>query len=318
MSADLQYTRSPFGKITGKAAWIGFALLSAVGFAAMAACVRISSVDLPQSEVVFFRNFIALLLLLPLLRHNHVSLKTSCLHLHLLRALAGLSAMYLYFYALNHLHLADALLLNYTSPVFIAVFAVVWLNEKWTLSRRLALGLSFAGLALLFHPSADLFSLAGLIGLASGALAGLALTTVKRLSDFDDPVSIVVWFALISSLISAIPMLWSFQWPEGLEWVWLLAVGLFGSIGQLALTSAYRRAPVTQVSPMGYTGILFAGIIGFLLWDETPDIAGLAGMLLIIAAGIAVARERATPAPQPPSGVPIIQSKANAEDIQQP
>ncbi|MDT8375347.1 MAG: DMT family transporter [Mariprofundaceae bacterium] len=290
----------------GNAAWVGFALLSAASFAIMAVCVRLASMELPQSEVVFFRNFIALLILLPLLYRNRVSLKTGCFHLHLFRATSGLAAMYLYFYALNHLHLADALVLNYTSPVFIALFAVLWLKESWTVSRRLALGLSLVGIALLFHPSAAIFSLPGLLGLASGALAGLALTILKRLSNHDDPVSIVVWFALISSTISVVPLLWSFAWPQGMAWVWLLAVGLFGSLGQLGLTWAYQHAPVTQVSPLGYAGILFAGLIGFLLWDERPDIMGVAGMLFITAAGITVARERATPAPQPPSGVPIL------------
>ncbi|PJC70679.1 MAG: EamA family transporter, partial [Zetaproteobacteria bacterium CG_4_8_14_3_um_filter_59_5] len=130
----------------------------------MAACVRMASESLPQSEVVFFRNFIALLMLLPLLRHNRVSLKTRRFDLHLLRGISGLCAMYLYFIAINGLHLSDALLLNYTSPVFIAIFAVLWLKEQWTMPRRIALGLSLIGLALLFHPSAGIFSLAGLCG----------------------------------------------------------------------------------------------------------------------------------------------------------
>ena len=273
----------------------------------MAACVRMVSDDLPQSEVVFFRNFIALLLLLPLLRHGHVSLKTKKFHLHLLRAASGLAAMYCYFYALKYLHLADALLLNYTSPIFIALFAVLWLKEDWTFSRRLALIISVVGLAFLFHPSANVFSIPGLFGLISGALAGLALTTVKQLSNTDDPVSIVVWFALLSSVVSAAPMLWIFVWPEGWVWLWLVAVGLFGSLGQLGLTWAYQRAPVTQVAPMGYLGLIFASAIGFVLWHETPDLVGLWGMLLISAAGIIVARERPMSAPQPPSGVPIIE-----------
>ena len=292
--------------MSGNAAWIGFALLSAASFATMAACVRMVSADLPQTEVVFFRNFIALLILLPLLLRNRVSLKTGRFHLHLLRAISGLAAMYLYFYALNNLHLTDALLLNYTSPIFIALFAVLWLKEAWTISRRWALGLSLVGLGFLFNPSADLFSLPGLLGLASGALAGLALTTVKQLSNSDDPVSIVVWFALISSALSAIPLLWSFTWPQGMVWMWLLAVGLSGSLGQLGLTWAYQHAPVTQISPFGYTSLIFAALIGFLVWNELPDIMGLAGMLCITTAGIIVARERATPAPQPPGGVPII------------
>ncbi|TLS77301.1 DMT family transporter [Mariprofundus erugo] len=310
----MTHSRPASGILPENASWIGLALFSAACFALMAACVRIACSELPQSEVVFFRNFIGLLLLLPLLRRQRVSLKTSCFSLHLLRALSGLAAMYLYFYGLRHLHLADALLLNYTSPIFIALFAVLWLKESWTGHRRLALLLSVIGLALLFHPSAGLFSTAGILGLASGALAGLALTTVKRLSASEHPVSIVVWFGIISSVASALPMLWSFQWPQGAAWGWLVAVGLFGSLGQLALTAAYQRAPVTQVSPFGYTGLLFAGLIGFFAWGEQPDLTGIAGMLLITIAGITVARERATPAPQPPSAVPVIETETGVNN----
>jgi len=290
---------------TANKRWIIFALLSAAGFALMAACVRLLSEELPQAEVVFFRNFVALLILLPLLARQKLSLRTQHFPLHLLRAGSGLLAMYLYFYALNHLPLANALLLNYTSPIFIALFAVLWLKESWTMPRRIALGLSLFGIALLFHPSSDLFSWAGLFGLASGACAGLALTTVKKLSPTDNPVSIVVWFALISSLLSAIPLFWVFQWPEGNTWAWLLAMGLCGSIGQLALTQAYTYAPVTQVSPLGYTSLLFAGIIAYFAWQEVPDLISIIGMIFIATAGITVARERPTPAPQPPSGTPV-------------
>ena len=108
-----------------KLSWVAWALLSALSFAAMAACVRLAGQNLPQSEVVFFRNFMALLFLLPLLLQQRVSLRTQVLPLHLLRAAAGLTAMYLYFYALLHLPLANALLLNYTSPLFIAAIAIV-------------------------------------------------------------------------------------------------------------------------------------------------------------------------------------------------
>lgn len=285
--------------------WAGFALLSAASFASMAACVRVVSQWLPQGEVVFFRNFIALLFLLPLLLRNRVSLRTERFHWHLLRAGAGLGAMYLYFYALAHLPLADALLLNYTSPLFISLFAVLWLKEAWTTPRRRALAMGLAGVVLLFHPSSHLFSLAGLVGLCSGLLAGLALTTVKRLSDTEPGLRIVVWFALLASLVSAVPMLWVFQWPAAHEWGWVVAMGLFGSLGQLGLTWAYRLAPASQVSPMGYASLIFAAIIGYLGWGEVPETTGLMAAAIIIVAGVMVARERIEPAPEPPSAVPV-------------
>ncbi len=291
--------------------WVLFALLSATGFSVMAALVRIASQTLPQTEVVFFRNFMALLFLLPLLLRQRISLAPGCFHLHLLRACSGLAAMYLYFHALTRLPLSDALLLNYTSPLFIALFAVLWLKERATRRRMLAAGLGFLGVALLFHPSSHMASAAGLAGLASGALAGLALTTVKRLSGHEPGIRIVVWFAILASLLSAIPLYWSFVWPEPGEWYVLIAMGLFGSLGQMGLTLAYARAPASQVSPLGYASLLFAGLIGFILWNETPDLVGLAGTIVIIAAGIMVSREQAEPAPEPPGSVPAVERKNN-------
>ena len=286
--------------------WVLFALLSAASFAVMAAFVRLASESLPQTEVVFFRNFAALLMLIPLLYRGRISLSTSHPGLHLFRISIGLMAMYLYFYALSHLPLADALLLNYTSPLFIGLFAVMWLNEQWTRSRQLASVVGLLGVALLFHPSSSIASMAGILGLLSGALAGLALTTVKKLSRTEPGLRIVVMFALGASIISFVPMLWHFRWPSFEAWVWIIGMALFGNIGHLALTRAYRLAPASQVSPMSYSSLLFAGLIGFLFWHEVPDLPGLAGALIIVTAGIMVARERLEPAPTPPGGVPII------------
>jgi len=251
----------------------------------------------------------ALLLLLLLLKQQRVSLKTERIGLHLLRTLTGLTAMYLYFYALSHLPLAGAMLLNYTSPLFIAAIATIWLKESWTRPRMLALGLGFAGVLLLFSPSSAIASLAGLMGLASGALAGLALATVKKLSATEPALRTVTWFALLSSLISAVPMLFDFQWPDATTWGWLIAVGLLANIGQLGLTIAYSKAPATQVSPLGYSSLLFAGLIGYLLWGELPDVWGTAGAVLVTLAGIMVARERSEPLPAPPGAVPAIEEQ---------
>ncbi|OIO71267.1 MAG: EamA family transporter [Zetaproteobacteria bacterium CG1_02_53_45] len=293
----------------GEKSWVVFALVSAASFAAMAACIRILSEHLPQSEVVFFRNFLALLMLLPLMYRQKVSLKTEVFGLHLFRATIGLSAMYLYFYALFNLPLADALLLNYTSPLFIALFATLWLGESWTKQRRWAGILGLTGVALLFHPSSNMASAAGLIGLASGALAGLALTTVKKLSDTEPGIRIVIWFAILASLISFIPMLFEFRLPDAKQWGWLIVMGIFGNIGHLALTRAYKMAPASQVSPMGYSGLVFAAILGYLLWGEMTDMIGLIGTTAIVVAGILVARERSEPMPEPPGAVPALDKK---------
>lgn len=284
--------------------WVTVALLSAASFAMMAACARVASQQLPQIEVVFFRNFIGLLVLIPFALRQKLTLRSRHPGLHLFRAFAGMSAMYLYFYAIARLPLADAVLLNYTSPLFVSLFAVLWLKERSTFSRRMAGILGLIGMACLFHPSSAIASVAGLAGLLSGLMAGLALTSVKRLSDTEPGLRIVILFALLASLLSAIPMFWQFTLPSGQLWFWLVALGGFGSLGQFCLAHAYRLAPASQVSPMGYSGLLFAAFIGFFAWQETPDVWMIGGTLFIIAAGVLVARERIEPMPVPPSSTP--------------
>lgn len=284
--------------------WVAVALLSAASFAMMAACTRLASQSLPQAEVVFFRNIIGLLLLIPLALRQKLTLRTQHLGLHLFRAGAGISAMYLYFYAITHLPLADAVLLNYTSPLFVSFFAVIWLKEELTSKRKLAGVLGLIGMAFLFHPSSAIASVAGLAGLCSGLIAGLALTSVKKLSNTEPGLRIVILFALLASLLSGIPMLWAFTLPSGQVWFWLVAVGAFGNLGQLCLARAYKLAPASQVSPLGYSGFIFAGLIGFFVWQEAPDYWMLVGTVFIIAAGVLVARERIEPMPAPPSATP--------------
>jgi drug/metabolite transporter (DMT)-like permease len=289
--------------------WVFVALVAAASFALMAACARVASQQLPRIEVVFFRNFIGLLLLIPLAMRQKVTLRTQLPWLHVFRASAGICSMYLYFYAITHLPLADAVLLNYTSPLFVSLFAIIWLKEELTLQRKLSGLLGIIGMVCLFHPSSAIASFAGLAGLISGLMAGLALTTVKKLSNTEPGVRIVIMFALLASLFSGIPMLWQFVLPSGTVWLWLLAIGGFGNLGQLCMARAYKLAPASQVSPLGYSGLIFAGLLGFFVWGETPDLWMLGGMFFIIAAGVIVARERTAPMPVPPGATPEISLK---------
>lgn len=219
--------------------------------------------------------------------------------------------MYLYFYAIFHLPIADSVLLNYTSPLFVPLFAVLWLKEKPTRNRKLSWIFGIIGMACLFHPSSAIASLAGLSGLLSGVIAGLALTSVKKLSDSEPGLRIVILFALLASILSAIPMCWEFKVPSVNAWLWLSAVGALGNLGQLCLARAYKLAPASQVSPLGYSGLFFAGLIGFFVWHESPDHWMLVGTLFIIIAGVLVARERVEPMPAPPSAIPQFPSILN-------
>jgi drug/metabolite transporter (DMT)-like permease len=256
----------------------------------MGAGVKALSASLPNEMVVFLRNIFGLLLLSPLILSSRATLRqTKVAHLHLLRAGAGLSAMYCFFYALGNLKLADGMLLKMTAPLFMPVIAWSWLGER---AKRLALWaipVGFVGVALVLTPEGD-FNWIALIGLLGGALAALAKVTIRRLGQSEPTIRVVCYFALFATPISAIPLLWSWQTP-GLHEIGLgLLIGLFGASGQFLLTRGYAVASASHASPFTYFSVIFGAIYGYLFWGESLNHTFVAGALLIATAGIMALR----------------------------
>jgi len=263
-------------------------LTSALLFAGVGALVKAASVDLPTEVIVFFRNAVAMVFLLPWLqiRHRGMSLKTSCPHLHLLRAASGLSAMYCFFIALKLLRLADAMLLCYTLPIFIPIIEWFWLKEPVSRQTKIAVIVGFIGIALVLKPGFGLFQAAGLVGLASGLLAALAIVGIRRMTATEPVVRVVFYFTVFGTFVSAIPLAWTWQNPQGhLLWV-LFVMGVLAIMAQMCLTKGYSLAPAGQVGPFNYGNVVFAAAIGWVFWGETLDGMTLVGAVLTCSAGI--------------------------------
>jgi drug/metabolite transporter (DMT)-like permease len=263
-----------------------FILLSELMFASMGAVVKQLTQRLPREMDVFMRNVFGLALLLPLVWGNgFITLKTQVFHLHLLRSVAGVSAMYCFFHALANLPLADGMLLKMTSPIFMPLIAWYWLSESMHRTVLLAIGIGFIGVILVLNPGGE-FNHIALIGLLGGGLASLAKVSLRRLGKTEPSVRVVFYFALLSSIISALPMSWNWQQPSQLEW-WLFALlGLFGTLGQLLLTRGYAIAAAARVSPFTYSSVLFGAAYGYLFWGETLSLQFILGALLIGLAGV--------------------------------
>lgn len=267
--------------------------LAALLFAGMGAAVKAASHELPNAVVVFFRNATGLLALLPwLLRAEAPGLGTRQLGGHLLRGLAGLAAMYCFFFAIAHMALADAVLLNYSLPLFLPVIERVWLEEPLPsgLGRPLAVG--FLGVLLILRPGPGLFRPVALVGLLAALFGALAQVGVRRLTRTEPVTRIVFYFGLIASLVSALPLPWTWRAPRPATWGVLLATGVLATAGQLCLTRAYSLAPAGRVGPFIFTGVVFAGAIDWAVWGTLPDGFSLAGTLLVTAAAILALRLR--------------------------
>ncbi|MFW1938861.1 MULTISPECIES: DMT family transporter [Acinetobacter] len=259
--------------------------ISAFLFSIMGICIRYASQTVDNYTIVFFRNFVGLMLFLPFIMKQGTSfVKTEKLWMHTWRSLVGLAAMYGFFYAIAHLKLSNAMVFTYSSPIFIPLIAWLFLKERITKAMLIAAALGFLGVFCVAKPDQGLWNWVSAIGIASSLLASMAFVTVRALTKTEPPERIVFYFCLIGSLLSAIPMFWVWR-PYALkELFFLIAAGILANVSQIFMSHAYRLAPAGQIAPVNYMAIIFAGVWGFFLWQETPDFYSLFGFGLILLA----------------------------------
>lgn len=261
--------------------------LSAVLFATMGVFIRLASTTVSNEIVVFARNLVGCCLLLPvMLRPGGAGLRTAVFHRHLWRALTGLTAMYGFFYAIAKLPLSSAMVFTYSSPVFIPLVAWLFLKEPMTVRSWAAALVGLVGVLLVCKPDDGLLNHFALIGLGSSVLAATAFVTVRALGATEPATRVVFYFATLSTLVSALPLLWAGRALTVPELGLLFAVGLLATLSQLALTRAYALAPANRIGPVTYLAIVVAGLYAWALWGETPDLWAVAGTVLIIAASL--------------------------------
>ncbi len=265
-----------------------YLMTSALLFSSMGVLIRIVSRHVDNSTVVFSRNLAGVLLLGPVLwLHSGKKIwVTQRLWLHLLRATSGLTAMYGFFYALAHIPLANAMVFTYSAPIFIPVLAWLFLGERITAKIIYTTVLGLIGVIFVCKPHTSLWNLMTLVGLGSAFLAAIAFICVRALASTETPGKIVLYFASISTLLSALPFLKS----TGLhpltlhfsEFLLLPGIGILATLSQLCLSKAYSLAPASRIGPINYLAIVLAGFYAWLLWGEVPDASAWTGFVLII------------------------------------
>jgi drug/metabolite transporter (DMT)-like permease len=270
---------------SSKALW--YSLASAFSFSIMGLFVKLAS-DVAVLDKVVFRNLISLVIALVIVIKNRrpfIGARRNQLAL-MSRSLLGIGGVVCFFWAIDHLLLADATMLTKLSPFFVALFAAIFLHEHLTIRVTAALILGFAGGLLVIKPSFDLEVLPALIGAASSVFAGGAYVLLRYLRNREAPETIVLHFSLVS-VIGLLPfVLPNFVRPTLTEGLWLLGIGIGAGVGQLTLTASYRHAPAGRVALIGYATIIFSALFGWLWWAEVPDLLSITGGLLIIAGGV--------------------------------
>ena len=255
----------------------------------MGALVKLGAPHFTSGELVFYRSFFGLLVVYALLHRSRIRLSTFHWRTHLWRGLSGTVAMLLFFHCITVLPLATAITLNYTSSLFLSLLTVLVLKEKFHLPMSVALTLGFAGVVVLLQPTLEQEQIAdGLLGVASGLLAGIALMNVRHLGMLGEPgMRVVFYFNLIATLASAIWILGDELHTVPLaDLPLLIAIGASATFAQLFMTRAYRTGHTLVVGSLAYTTIIFSALLGLLFWHEHLSIEAWLGMGLIIASGV--------------------------------
>lgn len=259
-------------------------LLSAFCFAWMNAFVRLAG-DIPSIQKSFFRNFVAAIVALILLRKSGTPLKwkKGNLHFLLLRSICGTIGILANFYAVDHLVLSDASMLNKMSPFFAIVFSYFFLKEKCTPFQVFGVAGAFIGSLFIIKPTfSNMDLLPSLIGFLGGMAAGAAYTTVRHLGQKGEKGPFIVFFFSAFSCAVTLPyLLFHYHHMELWQLGCLLLAGIAATGGQFGITAAYCYAPPKEISVYDYSQILFSALLGFFLFSQIPDGFSVLGYVII-------------------------------------
>jgi len=259
-------------------------LLATGCFASLGAIIRLNSPALHPFQIVFLRNLFGFLTLSPLvLRAGIQSLHTAKMGLYLSRGVISTVGMLLSFWAASLLPLAEATALSFIQLLFASLIAVLVLHERMRPYRWLALGLGFAGALVMLRPGFQEGSLGIWLTLIASALFAWVTIVIKMLSRTESSITITAYMGLLQTPLSFLAAVWVWTWPSPEQWLWMLAMGFLGTIGQVALTQAYKLADVTTVMPLDFSRLIWASLIGFWIFAEIPDLWTCVGGALIFA-----------------------------------
>lgn len=276
--------------------WMLFASLM---FSLMGVCVKLASEHYSISEILFSRGLIGMLFIVALIMLKGGSLKTPMPREHMLRGVIGVISLAMWFYSFSLLPVATATTLNYTSSIWLAaiLFGAAWWrsNTRFEWGMAATILLSFAGVMLLLRPSfAPEQTMAALIALCSGLISAIAYLQVRRLGQLGEPeYRVVFYFSAIGAVTGlagclglpggGIPFMHAHSLP-GISL--LVALSISATIGQIAMTRAYRLGNPLLTANLQYTGIVFSSILGILIWQDQLGWRGWLGTSIILAGGL--------------------------------
>ncbi|MBI3508805.1 MAG: DMT family transporter [Chlamydiia bacterium] len=243
----------------------------------------------PTIQIIFIQNLVSLLCIFPFAaRNGWAALKTELVTDHLIRDIFGVGSYYLYFLAIRSLNLVDATTLNYTAPFFVPLIWRLWKKEKVGAHVWIAIVIGFAGVLSILRPGATLFQVGFAYGICAGLASGVAFCSLRVLNLKQEPMLRTLFYYFLFGMLVSFPfaaVVW--EMPVEREWLQVIGIGVATAIGQVLLTIAYRYGTASYLSPLGYSTVIYAGIIGWIFLDQPMKSHSWVGTALIVIGGIA-------------------------------
>ena len=275
-----------FNQLTGNVRGAIFGLIAAAMFTVVSALVKFAAQDYHVVQILFFRQSVMLLTMLPIIAGNFPqSLRTKRPLLHITRLLGALTALSLGFTAVAHLPLATAISISFTKTMFVTVLAVVLLSEVVGWRRFLAILIGFIGMLIILQPNpGDVVSIYAFLAIIGAAGAALAVVCVRSLSSTEDAVTLLSYQSIFIGILVAIPTFYLWKTPDLIGLIVLVSVGLVSALAQWLGVKSYKAGEVSVVTGMEYTKLIYATMIGILVFSEWPDTNTFIGAAIIISA----------------------------------
>lgn len=265
-----------------------YIILAGFFFALMTFFVRIAG-DLPTMEKAFFRNLVATIVSVGMLLKSNegFAVKRGSWPGLLMRSICGTAGLVCNFYAIDHMNIADANILNKLSPFFAILMSCFILKERANKVEWLSVLVAFVGAVFVVKPSLQMEFIYAMVGVIGGLGAGIAYTFVRKLGKEGERGPIIILCFSAFSCIFTLPFMLAYYKPmSGMQFLYLLLAGAAATGGQLMITKAYTKAPAKEISVFDYTQVIFAALLGFVFLEQIPDVLSVTGYVIIIGSAV--------------------------------
>jgi len=262
-----------------------FLLLAAAGFSLMAMLIKLLGSTIHVTQIILVRQLVMVAIMTPTMAKTFPeSIKTQRPYLQLTRMAVALVAMLTGFTAVINMPIADATAIGFAKSLFVTVFAIILLKETVGIRRWAATLIGFCGVLVMLQPGTNGFNIYGVYAAIAAICAGLVMVILRLLSRTEKPSTILVYQAVGVGSVLMFPGIYYWQAPTTTEWLILIAVGVTGYWSQMSNIMAYKLGEASLLAPLEYTRLIYATIIGIVVFGDYPGKSTIIGTIIVVAA----------------------------------